>query len=414
MKRKILIVLQSLPYPLNTGGRQGVYSCIEAIKDDLDVTITCYNDPNANEAIAKLKQLWLNVEFIPYNIQKREWSKYSLIKKALNKLMSRFAKNNIQYVTDNLIEERFNHYHIDYYVFINNLIEKKKIDIVQCEFLGNLSLVYSLPDNVKKVFVHHEIGFIKEEQRFGVMNYSGVFANYVLNMMRCNEIDTLSRYDAVVTHSTIDTKKLKNAGVITNIYSSFSMVNLVDDKISIADTSKRLTFIGPENHLPNKDGIYWFLNEIWGKLNEIDKGWKLDIIGKWSNETKKHIEASYEGVTCMGFVDDLKNALIGSIMIVPIRIGSGIRMKLLEASNLGIPFVSTTIGAEGLPFIDKKDCLLADSPADFINSIIAMKSVELQQQLSESAYHTIKKHFNKEELKKSRLIVYKELFDEYE
>lgn len=73
-------------------------------------------------------------------------------------------------------------------------------------------------------------------------------------------------------------------------------------------------------------------------------------------------------------------------MIVPIRIGSGIRMKLLEASNLGIPFVSTTVGAEGLPFKHKQDCLLADSVDSFVECILAMKELPLQRKLANNAY----------------------------
>lgn len=412
MKKRILIVLQSLPFPLNSGGRQGVFSCIEAIKDDLDVFLTCYNDPNADFAKNKLAKIWPNITILPYTLNKRKAEKSFLVKKFYKKIASKIFHNNANWHMDDIIDNRFNHFYAEYYEYINNLITSYDIDIVQLEFMGNISLFYSLPEKVKKVFVHHELGYIKDELLFKAKGFNTPYDKYILNLTRCNELDTLSHFDAVITHSSIDTQKLIDDGVRTNVFTSFSMVKLKGEQIPITSFKKRLTFIGPENHFPNKDGVTWFLNEIWPILKQHDNDWQFDIIGKWSAETKLFIEKKYDGVHCLGFVNELSAVLKESIMIVPIRIGSGIRMKLLEASNLGIPFVSTTVGAEGLPFKHKQDCLLADSVDSFVECILAMKELPLQRKLANNAFKMIKETFSKDKLKETRLVVYKKIFNQ--
>jgi glycosyltransferase involved in cell wall biosynthesis len=74
-------------------------------------------------------------------------------------------------------------------------------------------------------------------------------------------------------------------------------------------------------------------------------------------------------VVFTGFLPELRAGLAGTVAIVPIRIGSGLRMKLMQCAALGIPIVSTTIGAEGLEWRDKQDYLRADTPDEWIQAI---------------------------------------------
>ena len=120
MKKRILIVLQSLPFPLNTGGRQGVFSCIEAIKDDLDVFLTCYNDPNADFARNELAKIWPNITILPYTLNKRKAEKSFLVKKFYKKITSKIFHNNANWHMDDIIDNRFNHFCAEYYEYLNS------------------------------------------------------------------------------------------------------------------------------------------------------------------------------------------------------------------------------------------------------------------------------------------------------
>lgn len=407
MKKNLLIILQSIPYPLNTGGRQAVFNSIDAIKDDFNIYITCYNDDN-QESIKALNKAWPDINIMPYIEDRKRASKYYVIKKGLMLLCRRVFKNGLQ-VIDYLIEQRYNHYNPQYYEYINQLIKRYSIDIVQCEFMTNLSLVYALPIDVKKVFVHHEIEYVRNEQLFRSLQVNELYKRYVMEMLKDNEIRALSKFDAVITLSRTDTEKLLSDGVMTKVYSSFSMVKTEETMCKIEKFEYRLSFVGPETHLPNKKGLEWFLGEVWPLLLSNSGQWSLTIIGNWSKETVASWESKYKNVRFAGFVENLRDALSSTIMIVPIHIGSGIRMKLLEAANIGIPFVSTTVGAEGLPFKAGEDCFIADSSDDFAKSLFRLSDINLQRKFVASAYNTINSQFSKEKLRESRMIAYNSL-----
>lgn len=228
-------------------------------------------------------------------------------------------------------------------------------------------------------------------------------------MLKSDEINTLSEYDAVITLSTVDAIKLKNEGVKTKIFSSFAMVKVDKKKNVINDYNYKLTFVGPEAHYPNKNGLEWFLNEVWPGLLEKNENWNVVVIGNWEANTINKWCSKYRNLRFAGYVENISDELKDSIMIVPIHIGSGIRMKLQEAAYMGVPFVSTTVGAEGLPFKNEEDCFIADSPLDFQNALEKLENIDLQKKFADSAYSTINKCFSKEKLRDSRLVVYNNL-----
>ena len=91
-------------------------------------------------------------------------------------------------------------------------------------------------------------------------------------------------------------------------------------------------------------------------------------------------------------------------MIVPILVGSGIRMKILESSQIGVPFITTSVGVEGLPFQDAKDCFIADTSADFVNKIqLLSRDARLRNLMILNAKKVVEKSFSYDALMKNRL-----------
>lgn len=76
----------------------------------------------------------------------------------------------------------------------------------------------------------------------------------------------------------------------------------------------------------------------------------------------------------VGYVEDLREYLNGSIVLVPIRIGSGMRMKILDAVSSMASFVTTTKGVEGIDLRHNEECLIADSATDFAAAVIRLEA----------------------------------------
>ena len=119
------------------------------------------------------------------------------------------------------------------------------------------------------------------------------------------------------------------------------------------------------------------------------------------------MDINEQEVKLTGFVPDLQKYLNGKISIVPIRIGSGMRMKILDSVAAGSPIVTTSVGCEGLPMINEKNCLIADTAEDFADAIIRMiQDKEMQQIFAQAAQNIEKGMLDNEVLQQKRCAVY--------
>lgn len=113
------------------------------------------------------------------------------------------------------------------------------------------------------------------------------------------------------------------------------------------------------------------------------------------------------------YIKDLPSFLKGSIALVPIRIGSGMRMKILEAVSADIPFITTTKGVEGIDLLDKEEYLKADSATEFADAIITLsQNTELQEKLVKQAKSKMKDIYNPSNMLEQRFDIYKQILNE--
>lgn len=416
MERKsVLIIMPWLPYPLISGGHQGLFNGIAAIHKDLDVSVAFIVEDEYQylDALEGFQKELPDVTLYPYYQCKRiaDGAKRRKEKKK-NWLSCLFHKN--KKVDNGLNKIEFWKYCAlppsgEWIRHIIQILDKQHFDFVQVEMPWMLSTIFGLPENIKKVYVHHELGFVRRALELRNTPKEDYYSWAFKKFADLNEISQLNLFDDIIAISPDDAKKLREAGVTKPIFTSISVINTtpeVDVKIS---TNKRLTFVGPESHTPNYDGITWFLDNCWSKLKHISPEYTLDIIGKWSNESILTYTEKYPDVKFLGYVDDLTSALEGSIMIVPINIGSGIRMKILEGTSRGIPFISTTVGAEGIPVKDGEHCFITDDPDTFVNDIIKLQDTELQIKFVKAANDMVNECYSVKALRKNRLEIYQKI-----
>jgi polysaccharide biosynthesis protein PslH len=135
-----------------------------------------------------------------------------------------------------------------------------------------------------------------------------------------------------------------------------------------ADT---VVFFGANNYFPNADGLRYFLAEIWPLILAGRPTARLRVLGP----APPHdiVALKQPGVTLEGFVKDIA-AEVGraAVVIAPLRIGGGTRLKVLEALALGRAVVATSIGAEGIDLTHERDVLLADAPRTFADAVLRL------------------------------------------
>jgi hypothetical protein len=230
-----------------------------------------------------------------------------------------------------------------------------------------------------------------------------------LDYYKMCEVALLNTYDDIITLSSVDTEKLLQAGVTAEVHTSLAVVNTPQNELMSIEGWNVLSFVGPDCNLPNVAGMKWFLDNVWKQLRQKDASYKLQIIGRWTPEHISDLLREHENVEYLGFVEDLPSAVKDTIMIVPITIGSGIRMKILEAASIGIPFVTTSVGVEGIPVVDGEHCLVADTPVGFCEAILKLQDGGTRKRLAANANRLVQERFSMDALKRNRLEIYRNM-----
>lgn len=134
-----------------------------------------------------------------------------------------------------------------------------------------------------------------------------------------------------------------------------------------------LVFIGSLDWRPNVDCVLYFLDEIWPLIKADCPKAKISIVGRNPHTSLISRAERDEAVAVRGSVEDVRPFLDGAeVCVVPLRVGSGSRLKILEAFSMEKAVVSTSIGAEGLEVEHGKHLLIADKPADFAVAVVRL------------------------------------------
>jgi|GEM_PF-1225687 len=257
---------------------------------------------------------------------------------------------------------------------ITQIIEKDKIDIVQIEFFDNLSLVSAIPESVKKIFICHESRFARIQSHIEAKNIHSHFTNYVLNLNKTIELSFLEKFDAILSFTEYDSLEIKEALGEKNKAKFATIPLAILDRdlrkldINYVEPIKKLVFIGEEGHFPNKDATEWFLNEAATEIL-LKYGLRLYVIGNWSKETIAKYQHHPSNVYFTGFINDISEILKGSISIAPIRIGGGIKTKILFAMAQGIPVICTKFAATGINVKHLESVMLAEDKDSFCRAV---------------------------------------------
>jgi glycosyltransferase involved in cell wall biosynthesis len=186
---------------------------------------------------------------------------------------------------------------------------------------------------------------------------------HLARRLRAFEIDARNAPDAIVPVTAEDAETYRRLGTTVPIH--VAPVGLetarVPDRSGEGERGT-LVFLGALDWRPNLEGIRWFLDRVWPAIQRAVPRARL-VVGGSNPPAGLEKSLSGEGVTCVGRVPDAHAFFAsGAAMIVPLLSGGGMRVKILEAMALGVPVVSTRLGATGIEARDGVEIRLADEP----------------------------------------------------
>lgn len=160
-----------------------------------------------------------------------------------------------------------------------------------------------------------------------------------------------------------------------------------------------LLFCGALDYSPNVDAIDWFAEAIWPKIHQSKPEAVWRIVGK-SPDDRAQRWASIEGVEFIGEVPDVRPYYQSAwLQVVPLQIGGGTRLKIVESLGMQCPVVSTTLGAQGLNLTADKEILLADEADAFAAAVLRLLAdAPLRETIEAAGLDKVRKHYRWEQL----------------
>jgi polysaccharide biosynthesis protein PslH len=156
---------------------------------------------------------------------------------------------------------------------------------------------------------------------------------------------------------------------------------------SLSPVAGTIAFLGAMDWHANLDAVEFFVREVYPAIRRRVPEAKFLVIGRNPPPRIRALAAADPSIEVTGTVPDVRPYLQrASVMVLPLRVGGGTRIKVFEAMASGVPIVSTLVGAEGLPLVDGEEILLADEPADFAERTCRLlENKELHERIRQQA-----------------------------
>jgi glycosyltransferase involved in cell wall biosynthesis len=209
------------------------------------------------------------------------------------------------------------------------------------------------------------------------------------------ELQAFDKCDAIVTITDIDKQTIKSLMPSQNIETCLTGLNLINYVPIFSPIKTNTVFhFASMDWMPNVEAVDWLLKHVWNEVIKEVPDAKLILAGRGMPETIKQ-----KGSTSVTVIEEVESSSefynTYDIMLVPLWSGSGLRIKLVEGLAYGKAIITTSIGAEGIPYVANKHLMIADNHAEFIRAIILLlKDEQTKQALQQEARHLAEKEFD--------------------
>ena len=261
---------------------------------------------------------------------------------------------------------------------LDRLLRAQRFDVVNLEFtfLGHFDLRQAPPGEKLPALVvdSHNIDYDLARQYARDRSSSlarRLYAEANWRKLRREELAVYRGADGVYLCSASDERRLLDdaPGIRTAVIPNAADVEHYQPRSNdpLPD-GRTVVFFGHLSYSPNIDGVNHFLRNIWPRVAEADSNARCKIIGGQPPPSVLALAGPRVEVT--GFVQDLRPHLASAAaVVVPLRLGGGTRLKIVEAMAMGKAIVSTTLGAEGIEAVPGRDILVEDQPANFADAV---------------------------------------------
>jgi sugar transferase (PEP-CTERM/EpsH1 system associated) len=358
---RILLLSPYVPFPPEDGGRVRIYQLLKGLAFSHDVELLALMEETDAESagVGGLRTSGFAVEGVPHRATQ--------IRAAVRAARGRTSLYQARCHSPGFaraLEER---------------LSREHYDIVQCEFAYMAQYHRTSARGPRWVLDEHNLEYRLNATLLTTQSGArGIayraYARRELELRRHEELSACRLMDHVLTVSEEDRQALRSELPVLEATVVPNGVDLQHYSPSASDDPEQASavFVGKMDYRPNVDAVRWFCAEVLPRVRAAVPHFVFTIVGPRPTSAVREL-ARLPGVRVTGRVADTRPYVRdAAVAVVPIRAGSGTRLKILEALAMGRAVVSTTLGCEGLDTVDGAHLVVADSPRDFADQVIRL------------------------------------------
>ena len=358
---RILWVKMGGLWPATTGGRVRSLNTISELARTHQVTvITTHGQGDDPDGLEQRLAHCERVVSVPYAVPKRGSAPFAA----------------------SVARSWFSHYPVDLWKWrvrgvrraVRETLAKGGIDLCVADFLFAAANV-PMPGDVPVVLFEHNVEYMIWQRLANLETTPWKRALFEMEWrkVRACEAEACRRANLTIAVSDDDKERLAELGSGNRIVSIPTGVNTgYFEPRGGAEVPARLVFSGSMDWHPNEDAVCYFVDTILPRIRADVPNVSFTIVGRNPSARVREL-AGHPGVTVTGTIDDVRPSIAeASVYVVPLRAGSGTRIKIFEALAMAKAVVSTTVGAEGLALESGRHFLAADTPHDFAHAVIRL------------------------------------------
>jgi polysaccharide biosynthesis protein PslH len=382
--KKILILTNRVPYPMNDGGNLAMRAMIDGYSEaGCEVFLLSMNTTRHWIEDGVLKTIYKNISgFETVTVD----NEVKPIPTLLNYFFSHQPSHAVRFT------------HTGFTQKLKDVIHSFEPDVVQVESIyltGYVNLINTLSKAIV-VLRMHNIEYQVWERLAGETRpfFKKMYLSNLAGRIKKYELEAWAKYDLLLPITRYDAEVVRSFGIKKRMHTVPFGVNLSEVN-SVSRSNIMVGYhIGAMDWLPNQEAMRWFLLEVWPEVKKANPNFRFEFAGR--NMPTWFRDLQIDGVTCRGEVADAGAfAADKDILIVPLRSGGGIRVKILEAMQLGKVIISTSIGVQGIEVVDGVSFINADDNHLFVEKISwLLKNPNEAREIGKNAAQLVKTEYD--------------------
>lgn len=390
-RKKVLIISPYFPYPLHDGGRKRIYNLIKHLSATIDIYLLSYVEKyHKIDDIAQLNKYCKKI--------------YTVTRNNKNKIKNnKLPKIVLEFYTSDMVK------------ILRQVLRDINPDIVQIEYIFMAQYANYLGNKVT-VLTEHDMSWFDFKRSFYNRDLSEKNRFEEWCKIKSFAKEKLNKFAGIIVLSEKENRLLKKifADCRSVVIPTGTDTEYYHPKNSrkMGRKTNRILFIAHFRHYPNLDALFYFIEDIFPKVLLGISNATFTVIG--SGMKKDLLLLNKDRVRILGEVEDVRKHFYESdVFVAPIRLGFGVKGKILEAMSCGVPVIATQEAAEGIGCKHNRDILLAKNSQDFADKLVDLLIYNRKRsKLSSNARTMVERYYDWKKFAEKQGEFYKNIVSE--